>query len=129
LISAVGSIDVNIDAYHKYKECQRKTLPNTEVAYSKYRRLTIASICFVIIYLIIAFNHEFVAKLSDVVGATEDEDFSGSFAAFRALSIVAAVLALIGWLCLLSIQDQGKDYIRELPEYQHLTRANTDDEL
>jgi len=121
LISTLGALNRYIETRSQYKESIRSQPMLKEALGRQATKYLIASICFLVTYAIIVFNHEFVAKTSDVSGTVNADDFTKLFRVFRALSVVMTALSLIGWCSLILAFEEISKSPNETLNYDELT--------
>jgi hypothetical protein len=128
LLSVVGAFNRYMQARTQYQEAVRCRPMLKEGLGKQVTKYIIASVCFLVVYGIIIYNHEFVAKLSDKAGETSTTDFSSTFGVFRGLSVIKALFASVGWLTLVLAFEDLEAYNPDNINYSDLTGDTSEGE-
>jgi len=129
LISTLGALNRYIETRAQYKDSIRSQPMHKEALSRQATKYLIASICFLVTYAMIVFNHEFVAKTSDVNGVVNSGNFTDLFKVFRALSVVMTALSLIGWCSLILAFEEISKSQNETLNYDELTGDESFEEM
>jgi len=125
LLSVIGALNRYIETKSKYRDAIRSQSPLKESLGKQGTKYLIASICFLVVYGIIVFNHEFVALISDKAQTVNIDDFKNRFSIFRVLSVIKALLSVIGWFTLVLAFEELSKHQVDMIEYSDLTGDNS----
>jgi hypothetical protein len=128
LLSVLGSLTRYMETNNKYADAIRSQSPLKETLSRQATKYLIASLCFLVVYGITIYNHEFVAKISDKASAVNIDDFDDKWNLFRALSVIKAVLAVVGWITLVLAFEEVSQHQVDMIEYSDLTGDESLDE-
>lgn len=128
LLSALGALNRYIETRTKYNDAVRSQSPLKESLSKQGTKYLIASVCFLIVYGIIVFNHEFVALISDKANTVDIDDFKNKFSIFRVLSVIGALLSVIGWFTLVLAFEEISQHQVDMIEYNDLTGDDSQEE-
>jgi len=128
LLSVLGALNRYIETQSKYKDAIRFQSPLKESLSKQKSKYLIASICFLAVYGIMVFNHEFVALVSDKATTVDIDDFKTKFSLFRVLSVLQALFSVIGWFTLVLAFEEISQQQVDMIEYANLTGDDSQEE-